>query len=65
MARTPALPKNPATLTEAAAKYGRHRVTFRRWAAEGKIHAWRQGPKLIIVDLDEIAKLTKPVTIGR
>jgi excisionase family DNA binding protein len=65
MAATTRRPKRPATLTEAAAYTGRHRWTVRQWIAEGRIHGWRQGPKLLLVDLDEIDKLTKPATIGR
>jgi hypothetical protein len=61
---SPRKPRRPATLTQAAAESGRHRVTLRRWVAEGKIHGWRQGDKLLIVDLDEVDKLTKPVTLA-
>jgi hypothetical protein len=57
----PRKPRRPATLTQAAEKSGRHRVTLRRWVAEGKIHGWRQGDKLLIVDLDEIDKQLRPV----
>jgi excisionase family DNA binding protein len=53
-----------ATLTEAADYTGRHRVTLRRWISEGKITGYRQGPKLLLVDLDEIDRLYRPVTIA-
>jgi excisionase family DNA binding protein len=53
-----------ATLTEAADYTGRHRVTLRRWIAEGKITGYRQGPKLLLVDLDELDRLYRPVTIA-
>jgi len=53
-----------ATLTEAADYTGRHRVTLRRWIAEGKITGYRQGDKLLMVDLDELDKLTRPVTFA-
>jgi excisionase family DNA binding protein len=61
----PRRPRRPATLTEAATHTGRHRATFRRWIAEGKITGWRQGDKLLLVDLDEVDKLLRPVTIAR
>ena len=54
----------PATLTEAAAYTGRHRVTLRRWIAEGKITGYRQGDKLLLVDLAELDTLTRPVTLA-
>jgi excisionase family DNA binding protein len=63
MPRTIRRPRRPATLTEAAGYSGRHRVTLRRMIAEGKIHGWRQGDKLILVDLDEVDKLIKPITL--
>jgi excisionase family DNA binding protein len=56
-------PRRPATLTEAAAYTGRHRVTLRRWIAEGKITGYRQGDKLLLVDLAELDRLTRPVTL--
>ena len=58
-------PVRPATLTEAAGYTGRHRVTLRRWIAEGKITGWRQGDKLLLVDLAELDKLNRPVTLTR
>jgi excisionase family DNA binding protein len=62
--RTIRKPRRPATLTEGAEYSGRHRVTLRRWIAEGKITGYRQGPKLLVVDLDEIDQLTRVVTLG-
>ena len=65
MPRTTRRPRRPATLTEAAAYSGRHRVTLRHWIAEGKIRGYRQGVKLILVDLDELDQLVRPVAAGR
>jgi excisionase family DNA binding protein len=62
--RTARRPRRPATLTEAAIYTGRHRVTLRRWIAEGKITGYRQGDKLLMVDLDELDRLTRPVTLA-
>jgi excisionase family DNA binding protein len=53
-------PARRATLTEGADYSGRHRATLRRWIAEGRISGWKQG-KLILVDLDELDELTKPI----
>jgi excisionase family DNA binding protein len=65
MPRTTRRPRRPATLTEAAGYTGRHRVTLRRWIAEGKITGWRQGDKVLLVDLDELDKLSRPITLVR
>ena len=59
--RTIRKPRRPATFTQASAYGGRHRVTLRRGIAEGKITGYRQGVKLVHIDLDEIDKLTKPI----
>jgi excisionase family DNA binding protein len=55
-------PKRPARLKEAA-PYARCTVkTLRNRIADGTLTAWRTGPKLILVDLDEIdRKLIRPV----
>ena len=55
-------PKRPARLKEAA-PYARCTIkTLRNRIADGTITAWRTGPKILIVDLDEIdRKLIRPV----
>ena len=43
------------TVRKAADTYGLNPYTIRRWIADGLISAYQVGPKLIMVDLDEIA----------
>ena len=55
-------------IAAAAEHYGVSRQTIRRWISRGKIHAYRVGPRLIRVDLDEIeAKIihTVPTVNGQ
>lgn len=49
------------SIGEAADQLGVDPLTIRRWIAHGKITAYRVGPKLIRLDLDEINKLAKPI----
>ncbi len=42
------------SIAAAADHYGVSRQTVRRWIASGRITAYRVGPRLIRVDLDEI-----------
>jgi excisionase family DNA binding protein len=59
-------PKRPARLTEAA-PYARTSVmTIRRRIKDGTLRSWRVGPKLLVVDLDEIdARLIRPIASAR
>lgn len=43
-----------ASLTEAALHAGVSTKTMRRWVASGFIRAYRVGPKLLKVDLNEV-----------
>jgi len=56
-------PPRLAPLTEAA-PYSRLSVkTLRRYGATGKITLYRNGAKLILVDLDELDQLVRPVRV--
>jgi excisionase family DNA binding protein len=57
-----AKPRRPARLT-AAAKYSHLSVrTLRRRIADGTLTAWRSGPKVILVDLDQVDReLIRPI----
>lgn len=46
--------KNLAKIPEAAEHYGVHPITMRRWIKSGHITGYRVGPRLLMVDLDEI-----------
>jgi pyruvate/2-oxoglutarate dehydrogenase complex dihydrolipoamide acyltransferase (E2) component len=56
------MPRRPARLT-AAADYSHLSVrTLRRRIADGTLTAWRSGPKVILVDLDQVDReLIRPV----
>ena len=64
MPRTVRRPRRPATLTEAGAYLGRHRFTIRRWITEGRITGYRIGPKLLVVDLDELDRMIRAAVPG-
>ncbi len=48
-----------ATAAELAG--GVHPRTIRRWIAAGRITGYRAGPKLLMVDLDELDRVIRPV----
>jgi excisionase family DNA binding protein len=48
-------------LNEAAEIAGVHKRTMRRWIAEGRIRAYRIGPRLIKVDIDDLEALLQPI----
>ena len=51
------------TTLKVAAKYADvHPRTLRRWIAAGRVPAYRLGPRLIKVDLDELDEFMRPVT---
>jgi excisionase family DNA binding protein len=58
-------PKRPATTAEAAAHYGVTVRTVRRWYVSGLITAYRVGPRLVRVDLDEIEQLAKVIPAAK
>lgn len=52
--------KNLIRLSEAVEQYPISRNTIRRRIAEGELTAYRFGPKIITVDVDELDALFKP-----
>ena len=49
-----------------AAKYANvHPSTLRRRIADGQLPAYRVGPKLLKVDLDDVEALIRPVPVTR
>ncbi|MEH6380805.1 hypothetical protein CEY15_02275 [Dietzia natronolimnaea] len=54
----------PASISEAADRYGVNPVTIRRWISSGRISGFRFGPRMIRVDLDEIDALARPLAAG-
>ncbi len=53
-AAAPDRPRRLRPLRKAADEYGINSYTFRRWIEAGLISSYRVGPKLIMVDLNEI-----------
>ena len=57
---------NWVSIAQAAAHFGVHRDTVRRWIRSGSVHAERLGGNVIRVDLDSIAReaahVAKPST---
>ncbi|KUI00954.1 hypothetical protein AU189_11490 [Mycolicibacterium acapulense] len=48
-------------VNEAARITGLHRCTIRRYIAEGRLTAYRVGPKLIKINVDDLEALARPV----
>lgn len=57
-------PQRLAGTTEAARYSNRCTRTIYRYIASGLITGYRDGPKLIKVDLDELDELIKPIAAG-
>ena len=57
-------PNRPASITAAAEYAPCGRRSIQRYIEQGKLTAWRFGPKMIRVDLDEIDQLFRPVPTG-
>jgi len=41
-----------------------HPITLRRWIAAGRVPAYRAGPRLLKVDLNELDAMLRPITTG-
>ncbi|TAM63551.1 helix-turn-helix domain-containing protein [Mycobacterium sp.] len=54
------LPPNP-TISQAAEFFGVDEKTIRRWIAQGRLTAYRVGPRLIRIDRESIIKMCKPI----
>lgn len=62
MARNPGTrPERLKSLDHAAGYADVSTRTIRRWIADGRLRAYRVGPRLIKVDLADIDRLARPV----
>lgn len=61
---TPAERRRLANLTKAAEYADVHPMTIRRWISAGRLPAYRTGPKLLRVDLNELDAMLSPVPAG-
>lgn len=49
----------------AAAEYADvHPMTVRRWISAGRVPAYRVGPRLVKVDLNELDAMLRPIATG-
>lgn len=55
------LPTVPITVPEAAQLLGVTDKTVRRWIGEGRVHAWRRGPRKLYLDRTELEAMYAPV----
>lgn len=52
----------PKVTIDGAAEYlSVNPLTIRRWIADGRIPAYRFGPKLIRIDLDDLDAMARPI----
>lgn len=65
------MPKSSATqsrhlisIDQAATYANVHPMTIRRWIAAGRVPAYRVGPKLLRVDLNELEAMASPIPAG-
>ena len=54
------LPARP-TISQSAAFANVDKKSIRRWIAEGRLKAYRHGPRLIRVDRESLLKLGRPM----
>ncbi|MGY4712893.1 helix-turn-helix domain-containing protein [Mycolicibacterium sp. CBM1] len=54
------LPARPS-IKAAAAEFGLSEKTIRRWIADGRLRAYRIGPKMIRVDRESLLNLARPI----
>ena len=57
----PALPENLGTVAEAVAAVGLCDKTIRTYISEGRLTGYRVGAKKLLVDLDEVRALVRPI----
>ena len=58
------LPERTIPLEEAANACGVSNLTIRRWIAEGRLRAYRLGPRLIRVETEDINSMFEPLGPG-
>jgi excisionase family DNA binding protein len=65
MPRQPRAPKRPVTVAHGAQKYGLSDRTVYRYIASGLLPAYRVGPRMLRIDLDDLERLARPVQAAR
>jgi excisionase family DNA binding protein len=51
------------TIQQAADEYGLSDKTIRRWIAQGRLRAYRVGPRAIRVDKDSLLNAVRPMPV--
>ena len=49
------------SVASAAERVGCHPRTLRRWIAAGTLAAYRVGPRMVKIDLDELEAIVRPI----
>lgn len=62
---TPLKRRRYETLQSAADRLAVDPRTLRRWIAAGRLEAYRTGPRLLRLDVDEVDALLAPVSTAR
>jgi len=69
MSRSTSTDKRFITVEAAAKRHDVSGRTVRRWIADGRLMAYRLGPTLVRLDIDEVDALLRPIptvaTVGR
>jgi excisionase family DNA binding protein len=65
MPRQPRGPKRPATVAHGAQAYSCSTRTIYRYIASGLLPAYRLGPRMLRIDLDDLERLARPVPAAR
>ena len=58
------MPERTITLEDAANACGVSNLTIRRWITEGRLRAYRLGPRLIRVETEDINAMFEPLGPG-
>lgn len=61
VAQAATTPAHLVPMTYACERFNVTDKTVRRWIAEGRLTAWRLGPRLIRLDRDEVNNLLRPI----
>jgi excisionase family DNA binding protein len=48
-------------ITQASKYADVHPITIRRWVAAGRVPAYRAGPRLLKIDLNELDAMLRPI----
>jgi len=64
MPRTTRRPRDLITVPDAAARRKVSTRTVRRWISDGRLRAWRVGPRLVRIDPADLDQMTRQIETG-